>query len=100
MVKLQNESTGEIEIDKDNPFKSTVRQKHYIDDKGVKQLSALNIINEEGNWQTWSKKLSSQFLSKQPIALAKKQLDLRYKSKMDEYDEIMNSTNASVKKSY
>ncbi len=84
--------------DPDNPFGSTVRQKHYKDKNGEEKLSALNIVYEEGEWQTWSKSLSSQFLSKQPVSLAKKQLELAYKIKEDEFNEIMALTNPIVKR--
>lgn len=86
------------EIDPDNPFGSTVRQKHYTDVNGKKQLSALNIVYEEGDWGKWSKTLSSQVLSKQSPSLAKKQLELAYTAKKEEFDEIMSLTNPTVKK--
>jgi len=85
------------EDDPDNPFGSTVRQKHYIDKDGNKQLSALNIVNEEGKWATWSKNLSSQFLSKQQIPFAKEQLDKVFDRKIEEYKEIQKVTNPIVK---
>lgn len=84
--------------DPDNPFGATVRQKHYIDKDGNRQLSALNIVNEEGDWSNWSKSLSSQFLSKQSPALAKKQLGMAFDLKKEEFDEIMSLTNPAVKK--
>ena len=87
-----------LKDDPDNPFGAVVRQKHYIDKDGKRQLSALNIVNEEGDWGKWSKSLSSQMLSKQSPSLAKKQLDLAYKTRKDEYDEIMELTNPVVKK--
>lgn len=84
--------------DPDNPFGATVRQRHYIDENGESQLSALNIVNEEGDWGNWNKSLSSQMLSKQSPKLAKKQLDLAYDLKQEEFDEIMALTNPAVKK--
>lgn len=81
-----------------NPFGSIVRQKHYVDVNGKEQLSALNLVNEEGVWATWSSKLSSQFLSKQPHALAKEQLGVRYDSKKSELEDILELTNPVVKK--
>lgn len=70
-----------MDTDSSNPFGATIKmddqlvraQRHYIDKAtGEEKLSALNIVNEEGNWDEWSKSLSSQVLSKQPIALAKR----------------------------
>lgn len=84
--------------DPDNPFGATVRQRHYIDKNGNKQLSALNIVNEEGDWGNWSKNLSSQMLSKQSPSLAKKQLGIAFDIKKEEYDEIMSLTNPVIKK--
>ena len=84
--------------DPDNPFGATVKQKHYIDKDGNEQLSALNIVNEEGDWGNWSKSLSSQMLSKQSPALAKKQLGLAFDSKQEEFDEIMSLDNPAVRK--
>lgn len=84
--------------DPDNPFGSTVRQKHYIDKDGKEKLSAINIVNEEGDWDTWSRTLSSQMLSKQSPALAKQQLNLALKIKQEEFDEYNSLTNPAVKK--
>jgi hypothetical protein len=90
--------------DPDNPFGTTLRQKHYIDANGNKQLSALNIVGsvpgsgEEGAWSKWNKNLSSQILSKQTSALAKQQLGLTVKLREEELNEILSLTNPSVKK--
>lgn len=87
-----------LKDDPDNPFGATVRQKHYLDKDGKEQLSALNIVNEEGDWNKWSKSLSSQMLSKQSPSLAKKQLDIAYRTRKEEFDEISSLTNPAVKK--
>jgi len=87
-----------VKDDQDNPFGTTVRQKHYIDSNGKKQLSSLNIVNEEGKWGEWSKSISSQVLSKQSPALAKKQLELAKNLKLEEFDELNTLTNPTVKK--
>ena len=84
--------------DPDNPFGAVVRQRHYIDKDGKKQLSAMNIVNEEGQWDDWSRSLSSQMLSKQTPALAKRQLDISLESKKTQLEEIMSLTNPAVKK--
>lgn len=92
------------QIVEDNPFGSTVWQKHYIDANGKKQLSALNVVGtekhpyEEGAWDTWSKSLSSQVLSKQLPALAKKQLAELANQKHKEFNELESLTNPAVKK--
>lgn len=86
-----------MKADQDNPFGSTVRQKDYIGKDGKKHQSALNIVYEEGDWNTWRKTLSSQFLSKQSNILAKKQLGLAYDLKKEEFDEIMSLENPIIK---
>ena len=91
--------------DKDNPFGATIKgedklqmaQRFYIDKNGKKQQSALNIVNEEGDWDVWRKSLSSQMLSKQSPILAKKQLKLAYDLKQEEFNEIMSLSNPVVK---
>lgn len=92
--------------DPDNPFGATIKsdselilaQRHYVDANGQKQQSVLNIVNEEGNWGSWSKTLSSQFLSKQSPALAKKQLDKAFDERQASLDEIMSLTNPVIKR--
>lgn len=84
--------------DPDNPFGATYRQREYVDKNGKKQLSALNIVNEEGDWESWKKTLSSQMLSKQSPDLAKKQLAIGFDEKRSQYDEISSLTNPVVKK--
>jgi|WetSurMetagenome_2_1015567.scaffolds.fasta_scaffold15493_2 DNA-binding CsgD family transcriptional regulator len=93
-----NKVFKEMKEDPDNPFGSVVRQKKYLDKNGKEQLSALNIVNEEGAWTDWSKNISSQVLSKQTPALAKKQLELAKNIKVEELDEIMSLTNPVVKR--
>lgn len=87
-----------MEKDPDNPFGSTInRQPTYLDKSGKEHQSALNIVNEPEDWDKWAKALSSQFLSKQNPTLAKRQLDLAYKEKRQEYDDICKVNNPVVK---
>lgn len=91
--------------DKTNPFGASIKeeeklslvQRDYIDKDGNKKQSALNIVKEEGDVGSWKKTLASQFLSKQPEELAKKQLKLNADIKKDEFEEIMSLTNPVVK---
>jgi DNA-binding NarL/FixJ family response regulator len=84
--------------DPDNPFGTTLRQKHYLDANGKTKLSPVNLVQEEGDWNEWSRTLSSQILSKQTPALAKRQLELAFQAKRDEFDEIMSLTNPTIQK--
>ena len=77
-----------LKDDPDNPFGATIK----------KQSGAINKVNEEGDWNTWSKTLSSQFLSKQPPALVKGRIEKTYDKLKKEFDEINALTNPVVKK--
>lgn len=90
-----------IQDDPDNPFGALIKangQSHYIDADGNEKLSAINKLKEEGDWDKMSKNLSSQFLSKQPIQLIKKQLDLTYADAADEFSDICSLNNPTVKR--
>jgi predicted transcriptional regulator len=87
-LKTTKDADGKEVIDWDNPFGAIVKR----------QSGVLNIVNEEGAWDQWSKNLSSQMLSKQQPTLAKTQLDLKLKTKRDEYEEIMALTNPTIRK--
>ena len=78
-----------LKEDPDNPFGSTI--------KPDGQRGALNIVNEEGDWETWSRTISSQILSKQSVPLAKAQLDMAFNEKKAEFDEIMALTNPTIR---
>lgn len=91
----------DIKDDPDNPFGSLIKaggQSYYIDKDGNRQLSLINKRAEEGDWDEWANKVPSQFLSKQPLSMAKKQLGLAVADKQAEYDEICSLTNPTVKK--
>lgn len=91
----------EINNDPENPFGAYIKadgQSWYDAPDGTKKLSAINKLKEEGEWDKMSKNLSSQFLSKQPMKLINKQLDLTYADAEAEYDLICSLTNPTVKK--
>jgi hypothetical protein len=91
----------EMSDDPENPFGAIVRQVHGPDGK---VSSAMNIVGgkegagEEGSWDTWSKNLPSQMLSKQSPDLAKQQLNLTFERRVRELDEINSLTNPTVRK--
>jgi len=100
-----------IKSDPDNPFGAYIKangQSYYDDpngkytnaETGKKQsLSAINKLKEEGDWDTQSKSLSSQFLSKQPMELINRQLKLTYTDAVDEFEEIKSITNPVIRQS-
>ena len=104
------EDGGAIYLDSDgkqkiNEFGASIRQITYQDKNGKDQQSTINIVGfagkqdsgVEGSWKTWSKTLSSQFLSKQPPELAKQQLNLAYLDSKDTFDQYMRITQPAVK---
>ena len=91
----------DIKDDPDNPFGSLIKaggQSTYIDKNGKKQLSLINKRADEGDWSDWADALPSQFLGKQTLSMAKKQLDLAKADKLAEYDAIRELDNPTIKK--
>jgi hypothetical protein len=93
-----------IKDDPDNPFGSAIKdveqggQYWYTDKDGKRKLGLINKRADEGDWDDWKDALPSQFLGKQSITMAKKQLNLAKADKMAEYDELCSLTNPTVKK--
>ena len=111
---LKKNPEGGAPIDGPNPFGATVkRQNVLVDSKGnpvykkgvtdkhgnkVPEIGSVNIVNEEGDWASWSKTLSAQFLSKQPVSVVHERLKATMKQVQDEYDSIQKVTNPVIKK--
>lgn len=106
VFKDQKKLPGTDEIDEVDPFGASIKdpqfrrmvQQHYIGKDGKEHLSALNVVNEEGDWEAWSRNLPSQFLSKQAPALAKQQLDIEAQSRESRMQEIMQITNPTLRR--
>lgn len=91
----------EAKADSDNPFGAAIKangQSMYIGEDGKEHLSPINKLKEEGDWDTMSRNVSSQFLSKQPKKLIENQLNLTVADYKAQYDEIMRYDNPTVKK--
>lgn len=88
-----------LKDDPDNPFGAVIsRQIIDVRPNGETSVSSsMNIVNEEGDWATWSKSLSSQVLSKQKPQLAKNQLSITYNQREEELNEILALTNPVVR---
>jgi hypothetical protein len=102
MVNTNKSNTGRkkdvmkpLTDDPDFPFGSIVSQIHGPDGK---VNSAMNLVNEEGDWDNWSRTLSSQMLSKQSPKLARQQLGITYDRRQREFNEISSLTNPTVRK--
>lgn len=91
----------EIKSDPDNPFGSLIKpngQSYYTDSDGKEKLSLINKTKEQGDVAEWKDALPSQFLGKQSLEMAKKQLGLAKADKQAEFDEICSLTNPTIKK--
>ena len=91
--------------DPDNPFGSLIKdaekggQYWYDDPKtGERKLGLINKRSDEGDWSDWKDAVPSQFLSKQSVSMAKKQLKLAQDSKQEEFEEYCSLNNPTVKK--
>jgi hypothetical protein len=97
---LQRDLDGNI--DKDNPFGAQLKaggQRVIVNPDGTKSVtSVMNLVNEEGDWSTWSKTISTQMLSKQSPTLAKTQLNLTYEQRLKEFERLSALTNPTVKR--
>jgi DNA-binding NarL/FixJ family response regulator len=63
-------------------------------------ISVVNKLREEGDWDLYSKNLASQFLSKQPQSLIKQQLDISLNEKQLEFKEIQAIELPELRKKY
>lgn len=86
--------------DPEDPFGARIsRQVLDVGSDGkMKVSSVMNIVNEEGRWDTWNKNLSSQVLSKQKPSLAKRQLGMVYDQKEKDLSEALKTQNPAVRK--
>lgn len=87
-------------VDMFNPFGSMIKRQIMARDKDGNEVvkSALNLVNEAGDWDDWRKSLPSQMLAKQPHSLIKSQLEVTRQSVKDRIAEIDRITNPVVRK--
>ena len=91
--------------DPDNPFGSLIKDaekggQYWYDDpkSGERKLGLINKRSDEGDWSEWKDAVPSQFLSKQSVSMAKKQLKIAQDDKKAEFDEYCSLNNPTVKK--
>lgn len=87
-----------LKDDPNNPFGSNTTQWKFIGEDGLETQSPIEIVNEDKDWAKWQKSLPSQVLSKQPIGMAIRQLNLAYAEKEEEFQEIMAIENPTVRR--
>ena len=106
LKEMKTDPSDASKIDPTSPFGAVVDQIHKTDPAGNilrssngKPIlkSSMNIVSKEGDWEGWTRDLSSQMLSKQSPKLAKQQLDATYQGKKDGLDEILSLTNPAVR---
>lgn len=103
MRDVLKKTADNLKKDPDNPFGAVIKangQFKYIDDDGKEKLGLMNMTRSAGEWDEWQDSLPSQFLSKQNKELAKQQLELSRKDKIEEYDSIKMIDNPIIKKHY
>lgn len=91
----------ELASDPNNPFGSTIKDQNGMNGRKRSPgdpVGYLNIVNEQGGWQEWSKTLSSQFLSKQSVKLAQQQLSITKQERQSELKDILSLSNPTVRK--
>lgn len=99
--KSKMETMKPIKDDPVNPFGSLIKaggQRYFTDENGNKKLSVINKRADEGDWNDWSDRLSSQFLSKQNLSLVKQQLGRAIEDKQVELKDILSITNPTIRK--
>lgn len=101
MKPLKTDKDGNV--DPADPFGAQISRqipKFDIHGNEIKNSvsSVMNIVNEEGKWDEWSRTLSTQFLSKQSPTLAREQLDMTYERKKNELAQIKALTNPAIKR--
>jgi len=82
----------------DNPFGATLSRQITDEHDRNKVTSAMNIVNEEGDWLDWQKSIATQVLSKQSPTLAKAQLSMTYEDRLADFKSISELTNPTVKR--
>ncbi len=92
----RDKETGEV--DQSNPFGAMIKEGGQILDQHGKPTSVMNLVNEEGDWDNWSRNISRQVLSKQSPELIKSQLDVTYDRRVDEFEKLKGLTNPQIKR--
>lgn len=93
-----NQVLKKLKSDKDMPFGALTKTPDNYILNGEEHQSAINKVNGDEDWEKWSRNLASQFLGKQPNALAKQQLGIAYDIKSNEFETLKALDNPTIKK--
>lgn len=102
LKEIPGAAEGKISDNPNAVFGATIKaggQVHYIKD-GKDTIGVINKVNEEGDWDEWSRTLASQMLSKQSVTLAKRQLNLDLDRQNLEFQKILELDNPVIKKQF
>ena len=91
-----DKATGKV--DSFNPFGAVIKEGGQILGKDGKPKSVMNLVNEEGDWDKWSRNISRQVLAKQKPEFAEAQLAVTYDRRRDELEQIKGLTNPLIKR--
>lgn len=89
------------EMNPSNPFGAYIPvngQTPYKGKDGKEHISAVNMLRWEGDWNEQARKLSSQFVSKQPQKFIDQQLDATYSDYENQLEKINSITNSTLRK--
>lgn len=101
LKEIPGAAEGKISENPNAVFGATIKaggQVHYIGKDGKDTIGVINKVNEEGDWDEWSRTLASQMLSKQSTVLARRQLNLDLDKQKLEFQKILDLDNPVIKK--
>ena len=106
MKRVKDPDGSDGPINQENPFGASIKpfnaggQSYCLDKNGnpTDQLRVINKINDQGDYAEWSKTISAQVLAKQPLPLIRRQLELTYQDKVEQYNTIKSLDNPTIKK--
>ena len=95
---MKKDPVDKTKIDEHSPFGSNTTQWEYTGKDGEKHQSPVEIVNDDESWDKWKSTMAAQVLSKQPVELARKQLQKAYDNREAEYEEIHSIQNPTLKR--
>ena len=85
-------------IDMHSPFGANTKQWTYTGKDGKEHQSPVEIVNDDESWDQWKSTMAAQVLSKQPVDVARKQLQKAYDQKEAAFKEIESIQNPTLKR--
>lgn len=95
---MKKDPLDKTKFDEHSPFGSNTTQWNYTGKDGLEHQSPVEIVNDDDSWDKWKSTMASQVLSKQPVELARRQLQKAYDRREDELKEIESIQNPTLKR--